>query len=84
MVRYSIITKRIHITKGYLPHENIENIADLDCSSDSHTDDARFESCFANTVIPMCVWSKRFQCRDFVQCVAQNGSDFGVSQLLTN
>ena len=26
----------------------------------------------------MYVWSLRFQCRDFVQCVAQNGSDFGV------
>ena len=64
--------------KGLLPHENIDNVADLVCTSDSHTDDARFESCFANTAIPMRVWSQRFQCKNFVQCLAQNGSDFGV------
>ena len=70
--------------KGHPSHENTENVADLDCSSDSHTDDARFESCFANTAIPMCVWCQRFQCKDFLQCVAQNGSDFGFFQLLIN
>ena len=68
--------------KGHLPHENIENVADLECASDSHTDDARFESCFANTAIPMYVWSQRFQCKNFVQCVAQNG--LGFFQLLIN
>ena len=37
-----------------------------------------FQSCFANTAIPMSIGSQRFQCNDFVQCVAQNGSDFGA------
>ena len=70
--------------EGNLLYEYTENVADLGCPSDSHTDDVRFESCFANTAIPMSVWSQRFQCKDFVQCVAQNGSDFWVCQLLTN
>ena len=26
----------------------------------------------------MSIWNSRFQCADFIQCVAQNGSDFGV------
>ena len=64
--------------KGHPSHENMDNVPDLLCASHSHTDDARFESCFANTVIPMPVWSQRFQCKNFVQFVAQNGSDFGV------
>ena len=44
----------------------------------SHYEDAGFESCFVNTAIPMSIWSQKSQCKDFVQCVAQNGSDFGA------
>ena len=43
-----------------------------------NTTDGGSESTYANTTIPLSIWDNRFHCKDYNQCVAQNGSDLGA------
>ena len=56
----------------------IQNAASNTPVFDGQTSEQGLESMYANTGIPESIWENWFQCLAFLQCMAQNGINFGV------